>query len=131
MPIQRRSPLRPGTGSRKRSLIRKVNRARKARLFHEDFGGKEYLAFIHGLECAVCGMPCDLTEAAHLTSRGAGGKADVLVPLCGTRFGVLGCHARFDAHDPEIRKHEPRLRPLAKRLRAEFLLQTESNDDAA
>ena len=70
--------------------------------------------------CAICNAPCELTEAAHLTSRGAGGKADVFVPLCGTRFGILGCHARFDLREESIRAHEPRLRSLAKRLWKQF-----------
>lgn len=127
----RSRPLRRGAAPKKRTPIKRVNRARKAKRFEEAFGGKAYLEFIHGLECAVCGCRCELTEAAHLTSRGAGGKADVIVPLCGSRGGWTGCHRRFDEHDPAIRAHEPRLRSLAKRLRKEFLTRTETEDDAA
>lgn len=107
----------------KRTRLKPVNRKRRAKLFAEDFGGKAYLEFIHGLECAACGSPCEYTEAAHLTSRGAGGKVDVVVPLCGSRFNMPGCHHKYDAHDPELRALEPRLRSLAKQLRAEWLAQ--------
>lgn len=115
-----RTPLRRGAAPKKRTPLKKVNRARKARRFAEDFGGKAYLEFLHGLECAICGAPCELTEAAHVRSRGAGGKAEDLVPLCGTRWGILGCHRRFDLREPGIRAHEPRLRSLAKRLWRDF-----------
>lgn len=113
-PIARKTRLRP------------VNRARKAKRLETDFGGKPYLEFIHGLPCAVCEMPCDLTVAAHLTSRGAGGKAADIVPLCAARFGVLGCHEKYDLHHESIRAHEPRLRSLAKRLWREFQQQQEA-----
>ena len=105
--------------------MKRVNAARKRKAFIEDFGGKEYLEVIHSMPCAVCDAPCEWTEAAHLTSRGAGGKADVIVPLCGSRFGELGCHAKYDLRDSELRDHEPRLRRLAKRLWSAWLERVE------
>lgn len=108
----------------------KPNRKRQKRLFEENFGGKAYHDFIVSLPCDVCGVEGH-SEAAHLTARGAGGKAEDTAPLCGVRFVedgfvfpeapllqisgrvYVGCHHRYDAHDPEIRKHEPRLRKLA------------------
>lgn len=104
----------------KRTPIRRVNKERRAKRFERDYGGKAYLEAIHGMPCAVCNAPCELTEAAHLTSRGAGGTAKDVAPLCGTRHGTQGCHQRYDLHDPEIRKHEPRLRALARRLWSEW-----------
>ena len=114
--------------------MKKENKPRRAKAFVEDFGGAEYHDYITSLPCDVCGVE-GFTVAAHLKSRGAGGKADVLAPLCCTHkappppgkmlaFGVtptLGCHERYDAHDPEIRSHEPRLRELAKARRSAWV----------
>lgn len=112
----------------RKTPLRKRNPKRAAERFERDFGGKPYLEFIHGLECAICGALCEWTEAAHVKSRGAGGRAADLVPLCGTRWGILGCHAKFDAHDPEARSHEPRLRSLARRLWSEWQTRTETEE---
>jgi hypothetical protein len=111
--------------------LKKVNPKRKKRLFQEDFGGKEYLAYIHSLPCAICEAPCEYTEAAHVRSRGAGGKASDLVPLCGNRIyattglsrdvGVVGCHQLFDERKSDARSHEMRLRSLAKKLYSSWL----------
>lgn len=119
-PLQRKSRLKRG-----KQLV-KSNRKRRAKRFETDFGGKEFLALIHSLPCSICGV-VGYSVAAHLKSRGAGGKADVIAPLCSTRLdfaGVfigygrwtthVGCHERYDAHDPEIRKHESRLKSEAK-----------------
>lgn len=125
MTLRRRSPLPRSSRPMKKTRLNPVNRKRKAKRLETDFGGRRYAEFISGLECAVCGAYCEWTVPAHLTSRGAGGKADVIVPLCAARFGINGCHERYDNHDEEIRAHEPRLRTLAKRLRNEFLTRTE------
>ncbi len=96
--------------------------AKKRKRFEEAFGGAKYHAYLTSLPCDICGV-VGFTVAAHLTARGAGGKADVTAPLCRTRAGLScvgtgwweeGCHERYDAHDPEVRKHEPRLRELAR-----------------
>lgn len=113
----------------KRSPLKKVNRERRKRLFEEDFGSKEYLAFIHSLPCAVCNE-YGWTQAAHTKSRGAGGKVDDVAPLCGNRLGITGCHARYDDHDPEVRQYELMLRSLAKQLRADWL-EGKFNDEFA
>lgn len=115
----------------KRGRIKPVNKARKAKRFQENYGGREYMEFVHGLPCAVCDALCEFTEAAHVKSRGAGGKADSIVPLCGNRFGVEGCHSKFDRHLPELRKHEPRLRTMAKRLHATFIQRQQQDEETA
>lgn len=108
-----------------RKPISKKNTERAAKRFVSDFGGTEYHEFLTSLPCDVCGVE-GFTVAAHLKSRGAGGKADVTAPLCSTKLflakGIsrVGCHELFDAHDPEIRKQEPRLRELAKARRTAF-----------
>lgn len=109
----------------------KANRKRKERAFQEDFGGAEFLALIQAMPCAICGVE-GITASAHLTTRGAGGKAEDTAPLCCTSkarkqgFIWRGCHQRYDAHDPEIRKHEPRLRREAKQRFTEFLTLSEN-----
>lgn len=90
-----------------------VERAKKS--FEEDFDSRAYVEAIHALSCAICGV-AGWTEAAHTTSRGAGGKARDLAPLCGNRLGTVGCHRKYDLYDPEARQHELRLRSLAKKL---------------
>lgn len=122
--IQRKTPIK------RSGRLKPVNRARKARLFAEDFGSKEYVEHIHSLPCAAC-LVTGWTEAAHVRSRGAGGKVDDLVPLCGNRLGIEGCHSRFDRHERETRQLEPMLRTLAKRIRKLFLETHRRDDDAA
>jgi hypothetical protein len=120
--MKRSSPLHrsPKTGqlARKTPMVKR-NRKRKAKRFVSDFGGAEYVAFIKSLPCAICGVQ-GFSEAAHVRSRGAGGKADSLVPLCGTRINAFGCHAFFDLRNPTVRAHKERLTVLAAELYAEY-----------
>jgi hypothetical protein len=108
--------------------IRKRNAKRKAKRFLSDFGGKDYLEYVKSFSCAICGANKNWSVAAHLTSRGAGGKAEDTVALCRTRYGIEGCHERYDAHDPEIRKHEPRLRKLASERWQAYLNTQEKSE---
>jgi hypothetical protein len=107
------------------------NAKRRKRLFEEDFGGKDYLALIHSLPCAVCGVR-GFTVAAHLTSRGAGGKAKDVAPLCRTVPNIWerGCHELYDAHDPKVRSHEPRLRKEAAERHADFVAHIKQEEPA-
>lgn len=128
-----RSLPRRAPAKLRKTPIRKRNPKRAARLFREDFGSVEYVKWLHQLPCLNCDV-YGWTVAAHLKSRGAGGKVDDLAPLCGSRFlgtasAVRGCHERWDAHDPELRQHAMRFNAAAKQLRREFLTRTE-NDDA-
>jgi hypothetical protein len=106
----------------------KRNAKRKAKRFETDFGGKDYHDYITSFRCDVCGAHSVWTVAAHLTSRGAGGKAEDTVALCRTRYGLEGCHERYDNHDPEIRKHEPRLRKLASERWQAYLNTQEKSE---
>lgn len=113
-----RSPMKRKTG------VPKVNRARKRKRFETDFGGEDYHAYITQFPCDICGVK-SFTVAAHLTSRGAGGKASDLAPLCGVRLGmrgiILGCHTIYDERRwllPE--GTEQRLREIAAKRWAEF-----------
>lgn len=85
---------------RPRKPLNPVNRDRQRRLFRENFGGKSYRDWIVSLPCLLCGIE-GYSEPAHLISRGAGGKAKVLAPLCGVHPNtkgelVEGCHRIYD-----------------------------------
>ena len=114
-------PVKPPRERKRQKPVAKVNPARKAHRLITDFGGAEYNALLRSLPCAVCGVT-GFSVAAHLTARGAGGKAPDQVPLCRTRFdiasGVMkqGCHDLYDARDKTVRAFEERLRWLAKGL---------------
>jgi hypothetical protein len=57
-----------------------VNRKRKAKLTARQFG--DHAEYIRSLPCVCRGADCGPSEAAHVRSRGAGGTAADLVPLC-------------------------------------------------
>jgi hypothetical protein len=80
-PLRRKSPLRPGSEpARPRKPLPKANRARRKVRFAEQFDSPAFLEFVKALPCVVCGEgPCD---AAHVRSRGAGGKACDVTSLC-------------------------------------------------
>lgn len=107
------------------------NAKRQRRLFKQNFGGKDYRNYIASLPCDICGV-VGFSDPAHLTARGAGGKANVLAPLCHYRVidrsgplttFALGCHERYDDYDPEIRQYESRLRENAAKRYADFNAQ--------
>jgi hypothetical protein len=112
----------------KRSALKPKNARRKKARFESDFGGEAYLAHIKSQPCAICGVQ-GFSEAAHVRSRGAGGKASDLVPLCAAhhveRWGVIvrsnGCHRQFDTMRwtllPDTAE---RLQVLAAELYAEY-----------
>lgn len=62
----------------RRSAIRRVNRARKARLQAKQFG--EQAALCRTLPCCVCGSRPAVPH--HVVSRGAGGLDRDCAPLC-------------------------------------------------
>ena len=66
------------TALRRLTPLRKVNSHRRRTRHAEAFGDKAH--WIRSQPCVICGDRH--TQAAHVRSRGAGGKADVLVPLC-------------------------------------------------
>jgi hypothetical protein len=113
--------VKPPREQKPRKRPPEKNPARKAHRLITDFGGPEYNELLRSLPCAVCGV-VGFSVAAHLTARGAGGKAQDTVPLCRTRFDLvsgvmkLGCHEKYDARDKTVRAFEERLRWLAKGL---------------
>jgi hypothetical protein len=107
--------VKPSRERKRQKPVAKVNPARKRERFVSDFGGSAYNELLKSLPCAVCGVT-GFSVAAHLTARGAGGKADDQVPLCRSRFGTNGCHDLYDARDSKVRAFEERLRWLAKGL---------------
>lgn len=88
-PLSRRKPLRakspakpsPTPAQLKRTPLPKTNPKRRAKRWAEQFDSPEFLDFVHALPCAVCEQ--EPSEAAHARSRGAGGKAADILPLCG------------------------------------------------
>ena len=87
--IARRAPLRPGEPLRRETPLRPINRERAAKREAKAFGAKA--RFVRTLHCLSCWSPPP-SEAAHVTSRGAGGDSTVLVPLC------TACHRRQHAN---------------------------------
>lgn len=95
-PLKRKTPLRGGTEPMRpkrgvkrvekpgrKTKLRQRNPERLARLRRKQFG--EHADFIRSLPCALRGHDagiCGPSEAAHVRSRGAGGTAKDLVPLC-------------------------------------------------
>jgi hypothetical protein len=91
----KRSKLEPGEKPLRRSKrMRQVNRARAAKRYAEAFGEKA--AWIRTLACAACRAPGP-SDPHHVRSRGAGGKAADLVPLCRSchDLGHRGGWSRF------------------------------------
>jgi hypothetical protein len=72
-PLARKSELKRGT------RIAPANKKRRAKRYRETFG-LEKAAWVRTLPCLGCGRTP--SEAAHAKSRGAGGTAAHLVPLC-------------------------------------------------
>lgn len=100
--------------------LRKENPERRERLFEEAFGGEERVRWVASMACGICGVT-GWTENAHVRSRGAGGKACDIVPLCGSRTerGVMveGCHSVLDTHPWDLEAGTVmKLRALAKEL---------------
>ena len=92
----RPKPKRENAAARKRSRIKSRNHKRMKRLREEQFGGA-YRDYIVSLPCDICGDP-NHSEPAHLKSRGSGGKACDLAPLCGPQGIFAGCHRIYDEH---------------------------------
>ena len=64
----------------RKTPLRKVNPERKAATFDRAFGSVARVKWFNMQPCVVCGRwP---SQAAHVTSKAAGGTADDLVSLC-------------------------------------------------
>lgn len=87
----------------RRTRVRKVNRARKAKNSARAYGPKARREWLLSRPCIVCGVE-GYTEQAHTRTGGTGRKADAstLIPLCGrdplalSQMGLgLGCHGQL------------------------------------
>lgn len=65
----------------RKTRMKPVNRKRKAKLYALQFG--DHADWIRTLGCLVCGRTP--SEPAHVKTRGSGGTAKDIVPLCGDR----------------------------------------------
>lgn len=81
-----------------RKRIRPVNRERLSRRREVQYGPAGFLDWLHSLGCSVPSCGAADIEAAHATSRGAGGTWEDLLPLC-TR------HHRMQ-HDKGVKSFE-------------------------
>ena len=84
--MKRRKPLERRTGitSRKqlnrKKTVKRKNARRSAKEFRRAYGSRERVRAVQAMPCVVCGaLP---SENAHVRSRGAGGGAADIVPLC-------------------------------------------------
>jgi hypothetical protein len=107
-PLKRKTPLKP-------------NQRRKAERFQLAFGDKG--EWVRQMNCVVCGrLP---SVAAHVKSRGAGGTAKDLVPLCPNHH--------FEQHAVGIRTfdrlHDIDLTTLAAEYEERWLAHEGGDDD--
>lgn len=116
--MQRRAPLRRSTPLRaksrlesksqlrrsgpiaRRTPLRAVNPVRRQQRFEDAFHSVAFVTWIKSLSCSVQGCRSRRIEAPHVSSRGAGGTYEDVVPLCSR-------HHR-ESHDVGIRTFERR-----------------------
>lgn len=136
----RRTPLRPGPPPKRRTPLRVVNAARRARLRAKQFG--PHAAAVCCLPCAACrpevygfdgssyffrtdadladllaiadrgGLPVVSDPHHAIHTRGAGGLAHHVAPLCCAHHDEAGTAGRITF----ARRYRVRLRALARRL---------------
>ena len=89
---------------KRRAKLKRQNMARQAAAFAEDFGSPERVTWLQAQPCAVCGRTP--SECAHVRSRGAGGKAADILPLCGAHHHeqhVIGRRSFEALHKVDLR----------------------------
>lgn len=79
----KRTPIRRTTPLRRSSRLAPRNAKRKSERWTRQFGSPERVAFVRSLCCVAC-LNFGEIENHHITSRGAGGVATDIVPLCQT-----------------------------------------------
>lgn len=95
----RKTALRPGKAPQRKTPIRERNPKRAAKKEQECFG--PHAKYVRTLPCLLCGGP---SEAAHVRSVGAGGKAEAnLVNLCADhhRLGKDNLHDGIETFQRE------------------------------
>lgn len=117
--IRVRTPLTRGKPLPSRSK----DGAKRARVRRRQFGSDEFMDWLHALRCAVPGCVVWKVEAAHARSRGAGGTAADILPLCG---GPAGHHAEQHAIGVRTfeRKYGFSMREAAARTQREWMTDT-------
>lgn len=126
-PLQSKKGLASGAGPKRKKMINAVNKKRKKKEFARTYDSVEYVKHLHQFPCEVCGV-YGWTVAAHTETGGTGYKADAdtLVPLCGSRPDVKGCHEQLD--DYEIEEHRLRLQRRAKHFYRQWQKQGGGDD---
>ena len=77
--------MKRSTPLRRRTRVKRANRARKASEFARTYHSKERVAFVKSLPCVMHTYRCEgRAENAHLGNGGMGRKSDHtnIVPLC-------------------------------------------------
>lgn len=78
-----------------------MNKKRQAVEMPRKYGSSHRRTFIRSLPCSACGAE-GYSQNAHVLKidGGMGRKGSYLgiAPLCGPRYGLAGCHARYDQH---------------------------------
>ena len=109
--MKRSGPIKRKTRLARKAQLPKKNAKRAKKRREEAFGDKA--DWIRSLSCATCHTRRGI-QAHHARSRGAGGKAESMVPLC------WRCHRTL--HDTGVVTFEERtgigLHALAERLDA-------------
>ncbi len=90
--LLRRSWLRSSKPLSRRTRLQPVNRKRLAARRKLQFAEQSALA--RTLPCCSCGAPPP-SDPSHLTTRGAGGLDDVVVPQCRRCHDALGREGRY------------------------------------
>jgi hypothetical protein len=101
-------------GWMKRRRNKRKNKERKRKLFEEQFG--ERAEFARGFPCIIEGCNQWPTQAAHVKSRGAGGKAESnIVSLClhhhteQHQLGILTFQTKYQI---DLQSHAERIESL-------------------
>ncbi len=83
-PPRRRTPLKRGKPPTRKARLRAITKDARKKLmrFERQFGSEERVDWMQAQHCCICGTrPVD---CHHVKTRGAGGTADDMVPLCRT-----------------------------------------------
>lgn len=110
----KKTPLKRTGGPKRYTEMKRANSKRLAKRRAEEFGDKA--AWIRTLPCAVPGCTRRDIDPDHVKTRGAGGKSDVLVPLCAFHHRRKHWMGRWTFQD----RYSVDLEALAAKLEAEW-----------
>jgi hypothetical protein len=112
--------MKPGGRLARKTPLRRTamkrGKGRKPSEFARIYGSKERVEWIKSLPCVGCGATP--SDNAHTVSGGKGRKADAetIAPLCPDRFDRVGCHTKYDQHQPPFDRADARDRVQAHAL---------------